>query len=229
MLNANAILNKEKARLKKRVDPILLKKLDVRAVGILTSCSVKTPKPRPDGTVGQKWAILGLDDGCGHAEGAAFAKVWEKCSALETKVDSLVLVCGELAHKTTYAKEDAHRENPQVGDLNFTVKEAYPLEEAMPLLSKGLRLRLAYDDPGLKKKVEAIRAVILKNPGTLPVFLDLRYPDGRVVTIDLGAQFRVAVNLTFLSELDKVVPAADATFGIDSRLSLEVREPPPWA
>ena len=222
-------VNKEKARLKKRVDPILLKKLDVRAVGILTSCSVKTPKPRPDGTVGQKWAILGLDDGCGHAEGAAFAKVWEKCSALETRVDSLVLVCGELAHKTTYAKEDAHRENPQVGDLNFTVKEAYPLEEAMPLLSKGLRLRLAYDDPGLKKKVEAIRAVILKNAGTLPVFLDLRYPDGRVVTIDLGAQFRVAVNLTFLSELDKVVPAADATFGIDSRLSLEVREPPPWA
>ena len=221
-------VNKEKTKLKRRVDKILLKKLDVRAVGILTSCSVKTPKPRPDGTVGQKWAILGLDDGRGHAEGAAFAKVWEKCSALESKVDSLVLVCGELSHKTVYAKEDVRRENPQVGDLNFTVKEAYPLEEAMPLLSKGLRLKLRYDDPDLKKKVEAIRTVILKNPGPLPVFIELRYPDGRVLDIDLGPQFRVAVNLSFLSELDKLMPASEATFRIDPRIYLEVREPPPW-
>ena len=221
-------VNKEKAKLKRSVDKILLKKLDVRAVGILTSCSVKTPKPRPDGTVGQKWAILGLDDGRGHAEGAAFAKVWEKCSALETKVDSLVLVCGELAHKTVYAKEDARREHPQVGDLNFTVKEAYPLEEAMPMLSKGLRLKVSYDAPDLKKRVAAIRAVILKNPGTLPVFIELHYPDGRVLDIDLGPQFRVAVNLAFLSELDKIVSPSEATFRIDPRMSLEVREPPPW-
>ena len=221
-------VNKEKAKLKRSVDKILLKKLDVRAVGILTSCSVKTPKPRPDGTVGQKWAILGLDDGRGHAEGAAFAKVWEKCSALETKVDSLVLVCGELAHKTVYAKEDARREHPQVGDLNFTVKEAYPLEDAMPLLSKGLRLKMRYDAPDLKRKVAAIRTVILKNPGTLPVFIELHYPDGRVLDIDLGPQFRVAVNLAFLSELDKIVSPAEATFKIDARMSLEVREPPPW-
>ena len=221
-------VNKEKAKLKRSVDKILLKKLDVRAVGILTSCSVKTPKPRPDGTVGQKWAILGLDDGRGHAEGAAFAKVWEKCNALETKVDSLVLVCGELSHKTVYAKEDARREHPQVGDLNFTVKEAYPLEEAMPMLSKGLRLKVSYDAPDLKKRVAAIRAVILKNPGTLPVFIELHYPDGRVLDIDLGPQFRVAVNLAFLSELDKIVSPSEATFRIDPRMSLEVREPPPW-
>ena len=217
-------VNKEKAKLKKNVDKILLKKLDVRAVGILESCSVKTPKPRADGSVGQKWAILGLDDGSGRAEGAAFAKVWEKCAGLEEKVDSLVLVCGELAHKTMYAKEDVHRESPQVGDLNFTVKEAYPLEDAMPLLSKGLRVKLRYDAPDLKGRIEALRTVILKNPGALPVFLDLAYPDGRVVSVDLGAGFRVAVTLAFLSELDKTVPASEATFGLDPRLSLEVRE-----
>lgn len=222
-------VNKEKSKLKKRVNPILLKKLDVRAVGILESCSVKTPRPRPDGSIGQKWAILGLDDGSGRAEGAAFAKVWEKCNALETKIDSLVLVCGELSHKTTYAKDDAFHENPQVGDLNFTVKEAYPLEEAMPLLSKGLRLRLHYEDPELKRKIVAIRAVLDKNPGSLPALIELHYPNGRVMDIDLGPGFRVAVNLAFLSELDKVLPASEVSFHPDSRIYLEAREPPPWA
>ena len=109
------------------------------------------------------------------------------------------------------------------GALTATAAPAVPVRVATVELAPHAEERAI---PG---RVEAIRAVILKNAGTLPVFLDLRYPDGRVVTIDLGAQFRVAVNLTFLSELDKVVPAADATFGIDSRLSLEVREPPPWA
>ena len=219
---------KEKPKIRKRIDRVLLKKLDVRAVGILESCSVKTPRPRADGSVGQKWAIIGLDDGSGRAEGAAFAKVWEKCSGLEAKVDSLVLVCGELAHKATFAKEDVHRESPQVGELGFTVKEAYALEDAMPFLSKGLRLRLRCDET-LSGRLAGLRTAIGKNPGALPVLVDLLYPDGRAVTIDLGEQFKVAVNLSFLSELDKLVPPSDASFGLDDRMSLEEREPPPWA
>ena len=39
----------------------------------------------------------------------------------------------------------------------------------------------------------------------------------------------MAVNLSFLSELDKLVPPSDASFGLDDRMSLEEREPPPWA
>ena len=42
-------------------------------------------------------------------------------------------------------------------------------------------------------------------------------------------QFKVAVNLSFLSELDKLVPPSDASFGLDDRMGLEEREPPPWA
>ena len=99
----------------------------------------------------------------------------------------------------------------------------------MPLLSGGLRVKMSADDPKLKEKVNALRAVLSKNPGSLPVFLDLAYPDRRVVGIDLGQGFRVAVTLAFLSELDKTFAPSDVTFGLADRMTLEEREPPPWA
>ena len=219
---------KEKAKLKKNVDRILLKKLDVRAVGILDGCFVKTPKPRPDGSVGQKWAILSVDDGSGRAEGAAFAKVWEKCAALEQKIDNLVMVCGEISHKVTYAKEDVRKEHPQVGDLNFTLKEAYPLEEALPLVSEGLRIRMRYEDPELKGKVERLRDIAQRNPGSLPILIELYYPNGRVLDVDLGPMCRVAATLSFFSELEKVVPQPDTTFLPSNKIYLVPKEPKPW-
>ncbi|MGN0833827.1 MAG: DNA polymerase III subunit alpha [Kiritimatiellia bacterium] len=217
-------VNAEKKRLRKNVDRLLLKKLDVRVVGMLSGCLVKTPKPRPDGTVGGKWAILQLDDGRGRGEGMAFAKVWEQASVLETKVDQLVMVCGEVAHRVTYAKEDVGKERPQVGELSFTVKEAYPLETALPLLSKGLRIRLRYADPELRAKVGRIRTAILKHPGRLPVLLELHYPNGRVLDVDLGPGFQVAASLAFLSELSKVVPQSDTSFRPEAKIYLAPRE-----
>ena len=91
-----------------------------------------------------------------------------------------------------------------------------------------MRLRLRCDET-LSGRLAGLRTAIGKNPGALPVLVDLLYPDGREVTIDLGEQFKVAVNLSFLSELDKLVPPSDASFGLDDRMSLEEREPPPWA
>ena len=221
-------VNAAKRPLAKSVDKILLKKLDVRVVGALSGCLVKTPKPRPDGTVGGKWAILQLDDGRGFAEGSAFAKVWEKSSVLAEKVDQLVMVCGEVSHRVVYDKEDVHKEHPHVGDLSFTVKEAYPLEDALPMVSKGLKIRMRHADPRLKEKVEALRLAITKNPGRLPVAIELHFPDGRILTIDLGAGFQVAVSLSFLSELSKIVPQSDTTFRPDPKIYLAPREPKPW-
>jgi hypothetical protein len=223
----------EKAKLKKRfdrreLDPILLKRLDVRVVGILSACSVKTPKPRPDGSVGAKWAILTVDDGNGQADLFAYAKAWEKCSALETKIDQLVMVCGEIAHRTVYAKEDEHKLNPQVGDVSFSVKEAYPLEEAMPLVSKELRMKLRYDDPALEEKMRRLAAAAAKNPGTLPTAVSLAMPDGTVVGIDLGPLARVAVTIGFLSELSKIVPQAETMFRPEDKTTLAAPERKPW-
>jgi DNA-directed DNA polymerase III PolC len=221
-------VNKEKAKLKKKVDKSLLKKLDIRAVGILKGCFVKTPKPRPDGQVGAKWAILAVDDGRGLGEGAAFAKVWESCSSLETRVDQLVMVSGELSYKVTYQKEDVQKLNPQKGDLSFTIKEAYPLEDAMPMVSEALRIRINHGDPDLEKKVRAIHDAAAENPGRLPTIIELKYENGDIVDVDLGPTCRVAVTLGFLSRLSKVVQQSDTSFVPSGQIYFKQREPKPW-
>ena len=218
-------VSSERTKLKKRfekkeLDALLLKKLDVRVAAILSSCSVKMPKPRPDGSVGQKWAILSLEDGLGQAEAMAYAKTWEASSTIENHVDQLVIVFGEISHRVNYQKEDVSKENPSVGDISFQVKEVYPLESALPEISDGLRLALQYDDTLLYEKVSQIRTIANKCPGKLPVKLDIAYGNGTVVTVDLGASGRIACTIDSLSELVKVVPQSEMSFSVDGTMSL---------
>ena len=209
-------------------DQIALKELNVRIVGTLTSCSIKMGKPRPDGTPGQKWAILTIDDGTGTIDAFAFAKAWEKYN-VEQCVDSLVLVCGEISHRVNYEKDDRmEKKNPTVGDLNFTVKEAYPLENALPLLSKGLQIRLRYADSDLASKVERIRDAASRNPGALPLFAEIAYDDGTVVEVDFGPTCRTSCSISFLSELAKIVPQSDTMFAPSDKIYLAPPEPKPW-
>ena len=229
-------VNAEKARLRKRfdkkeLDSFLLKRMDVRVVGTLASCSVKTPKPRPDGSVGEKWAILGVDDGTGFGEAMCYARPWKQFNAdgkIENAAEQLVVVCGEITHRTVYAKEDTHKENPQLGDPSFSVKEVYPLADALPLVSKALRIRMHYEDPEIKAKVGTIRDAITRSPGSLPVLIELVYPTGRILDVDLGAAYHVGVTLSFLSELEKVVPQSDVSFRPNELMTLAPKEPKPW-
>ena len=126
------------------------------------------------------------------------------------------------------SKEDVLRQNPTPGDVSFSVKEVYPLEKAMPLFTKGVHIRLRYEDPDLKRKFESIRDAAEKNKGDSPVFVELRYENGTVVSLDLGPACRAAVNIGFLSLLAKVVPQADVEFRPEDKTTLVVREPPPW-
>ena len=208
-----------------------LKHLDVRICGQLTACTIKIGKPRPDGTPGQKWAILQVDDGTGVIDAFCFAKAWEQASAagVEGAVDSLVCLCGEISRRVNYGKDDKfEKRNPEIGDYNFTVKEAYPIDGALPLLSKGLRIRMEYADPEIKPKVNRIRESILRNPGQLPVIVELHYPSGKVVDVDLGPKYRVSGTMSFFSELAKVVPQGDQTFRPSDKVLLAPREPKPW-
>lgn len=230
----DSAVNKEKAKLAKRfqkgeLDSFLLKRIEVRVVAILESCSVKVPKPRPDGSVGQKWAILALDDGTGQADAMCYAKAWEKYgAAIEGKADQLVMVCGEITHRTNYDKDDLHKENPQVGDISFSVKEVYPLETSMPLVSKGVTLKLRQDDPALTAKILQVRDAAQKNPGQFPIALNLLYPDGTLVKVDLGPICRTSVNIGFLSLLAKAVPQNDCEYKPADSVSLAPREAKPW-
>ena len=221
-------------------DPRGLKHLDVRIVGTLASCSVKLPKPRPDGTVGDKWAILQIDDGTGVVDAFCFGKTWKQYNvhpaggeldpgSIEKCVDGLVVACGEISHRINYEKDDRQeKRNPAVGDVNFTVREVYPVDDALLKLSNGLRVRFQYDDPDLKSKVGRLREIAARSPGAFPVFVELLYSNGTVVEVDLGETCRVSLTMGFLSELAKLVPQSDTSYRPDGRIYLEPPRPRQW-
>ena len=205
-------------------DKLMLTHLDVRIVGSLVSCQVRAGKPRPDGTTGGKWAILAIDDGSGVIEGMCFAKAWEMYSNIAEKTDRLVMVCGEISHRINYEKGDTMREHPSLGDLSFTVKEAYAIEDAMPFVSESLMLRLKKGDVDALRKVKEIAALAASHPGKLPVVVEVQFDDGHSVKIDLGENNRVAPSMNFLSGLSKILPQSDTAYAPNGKIYFE---PPP--
>ena len=199
------------------LDPLLVKKLDVRIVAMLDACTVKTPKPRPDGTPGQKWGILVLDDGTGVADAMVYAKAWEKFSRIEESVDKLVLVSGEITHRTVYDKDDAAKERPAPGDIQFSVKEAYPLEEAIPLVTKGIAFSLDRDDPEFSAKLAAIKAAVDANPGLANLFIKVSI-GGSAVDVSLGEACRASVGISFLSMVAKAIPQSGISFSPERQI-----------
>jgi DNA polymerase III subunit alpha len=217
-------------RWKKKSHPNLtdergFKHLDVRLAGILSSCTIKSSRPSPDGTPPQKWAILEIDDGTSTIEAYCFARTWAKCAALETHVDQLVLLSGEISRRINYEKDDKFtKKKPQLGDYNFTVREAYPLETILPRLASALNIHVRSDDPNLLSKIRSLKTLIEKNPGELPVHLNLVWPDATTVLIDLEHGLRVNITLTFLSELAKIVPQADTSYPCNQTIYFEQPE-----
>ena len=221
-------------RWKKKSNPHLddkrgLRSFDVRLVGVLTSCTIKTSRPRPDGTVGPKWAILEIDDGTGSMEAMCFAKTWEKFSSIESSRDQLVLLSGEISRRINYEKDDRiEKKHPELGPYSLTVREAYPLEAVLPRFATALHLRLKHDDPNLAAHVRALQPILTKSPGDLPVHIDLVWPDSTIVTLDLGRKNRVAITLGFLSELTKIIPQGDMAYECSDKIYFEERESPTY-
>lgn len=206
-----------------------LRRLEVRLVCELKACRVMLPKPRPDGTIGEKWAIFSLDDGTGEMDAFCFAKAWKKYADIEDAKGQLVMLTGEVAHRINYEKEDRlTKQNPSVGDLNITVREVLPLEEALPKVSKVLRIRLDYADPDLKGKIRQIQSVAAKYPGALPIAFTLAYANGVEVDLGLKVPIKVAATLAFLAELGKIVSQKDLDFAPSNLMRITPPEPRPW-
>ena len=138
------------------------------------------------------------------------------------------MVTGEIAHKAVYAKDDTAKERPLVGDLAFTIKEARALEDALPALSRGMKVRLDCADPEAPRRAAAVYAAAERSPGNLPLHLEIRHSSGRIVDAVLPDECRVAVTLSFLSELDKAVGQGCISFGLSDELQLAPRAPMPW-
>ena len=203
-------------------DERALRHLDVRMVGILTSCVVKTTRP-VQGRPPEKWAILGFDDDTGAREVMCFAKTWKKCSSLEGATDRLVVLCGEVARRIDYADDDkVERRSPAVGDYSFTLREAWLFEDSAARVCTRVKVGLLYADPKLEEKTRCISNLVAAYPGGLKVVLSFAYPDGHVVDVEMGGG--VNPTMEFISSRGKIVPQKSISLDPSDKIYLE---PPP--
>jgi DNA polymerase-3 subunit alpha len=174
-------------------------RVPVRLGGLLKSCQVRMSKPKKAGDEPQPWAILTLDDSCEEMEALAFAKTYAKMSDwMPQAVETPVLVCGELMHRTnrdTKAEEEG---------IQFMVREAYRLDDGIATFATGLYATFVYEDPKLLEKTKAVADLAASWPGALPVRLNLCYANGTQVKIELEG----GVNPTaeFFSAFGRLLP-----------------------
>ena len=152
------------------------------------------------------WAILTIDDSHNEIEALAFAKTYEKMAGwMPEAVETPVLICGELVHRTnreTRAEEE---------ELQFLVREAYRLSDGINVFAKSLHVDFVYEDPKIEEKVKAVSELASAYPGRLPLVVQLSYANGAVVAVELDGG--VNPSEEFLSELGRL--AAKDGWGLD--------------
>ncbi len=181
-------------------------RVPVRLGGLLKSCQVRMSKPKGPSGEPKPWAILVIDDSQSEMEVLAFAAAYDKMKDwLPGAVESPVLICGELVHRTN---RDTRQEEE---GLQFLAREAYRLSDGISTFSTGLHVDLRYADPKLAEKLKSLKDAAAASPGPLPVRIRLKYDDGTVVTVELEES--VNPSEAFLTEVGKI--AATDKWGVD--------------
>ncbi len=217
-------------------------RVPVRLAGMLKACTVRMGKPKPKREHGkdvkdafgnpvmeppQPWAILLLDDGGDkEQEALCFAKTYAKMKEgeeywLPGAVDTPVLVCGELSHRTD---RDTHEETPEI---QFIAREVYRLADGLGKFSKALHVPMSYEDPNLQARGAKLKEMAAKWPGKVKVLIDLTWASGAHAEIDIGV---AGVSLTdeFLTELNKLQKTDSYSLETIKDIFLEQEERRPW-
>ena len=192
-------------------------RVPVRLGGLLKSCQVRMSKPKKPNEEPKPWAILTIDDSHNEMEALAFAKTYAKMADwLPSAVETPVLICGELMHRTN------RETNAEEEGLQFFVREAYRLSEGISRFANGLYVDFVYEDPKLGDKMKAVASLASANPGGIPMHVNLSYANGMSVKLELAG----GVNPTadFLGAIGKV--AIKDKWGMDAKPDI-FAEPPP--
>ena len=191
-------------------------KKPVRVVAMLSSCAIRIPKPDPAKPKKNlnPWALLKVDDGTAAIEAFAFARTFEKCTWLPSMVDKPLMLCGELSRRRSPGTA------PEEGELQFVLRECYPLEKGVAAFAEYMRVALPEEPSAAKKALSDIAAAVDAHPGALQVRAAVKHL-GCEVEIELPA--RASADAGFLSAVEAAAPAG-VKFAVKDGIFLEARE-----
>lgn len=137
-------------------------------------------------------AFVGLEDLDGSCEIVVFPEVFRSSITLLQK-DATVLIRGKANLREDTAK--------------ILAEEIIPLEEAEKRLTKAISIDLRLAGLDLKT-LEKLREILRQHPGTVPVHLNFRDPNGRRVTLHSGDDFKVESSFPLIQEIEELVGAS---------------------
>lgn len=199
----------------------------VRVVGMLSSISVRTPKPDPNKPKKNldPWAMLHVDDGTDEVDVYAFAKTYEKIRDwIANEIDQPILLCGEVSHRMI--RSDNLNKPPEEGEAQFIVREVYPLVQGIAEFAEAVVVTLKRDDETLQTKVTALASIMKVYPGSLKLRLEFEWPDGHKVLVDAGRD--IAPEAEFFVALEKNISAAAYRLETIKKIFLQEHEHPRW-
>ena len=151
--------------------------------GIMSKVKVTTTRK-----TGEKMAIVNLEDLTGTVGTLVFPRAFQKFSNL-VRVDSMVFITGRL---------NLREEEPKL-----VADEIIPLEEVKSKFTKAMLIRLK--TPGLEKStLGALKSVLSRHKGKVPVLLSFREPDGKMVSVSTGRDYFVKLDGLLLEEIENL-------------------------
>jgi len=182
---------------------------DIRVAGMASSVTRRISKQTKE-----PWAVMVLDDGETNIEVLVFSEAFKKFEGA-CIADQPVLVCGVLS------KRD---EQPKI-----IAREVYPLMDAPRHFGEKVIAGIKVEDGQSLKRVDALRQLVDKHPGTVPLLICLIYPDKKRILIQPSRSLTIDPSSEFVAEAETVLGRNSMKFMAKKEIYKEPRPERRWS
>lgn len=157
---------------------------EVTLGGIISKLKITVTK-----RTGEKMAILTLEDLDSTVEVLVFPSSFINL-AQYLKMDAILFIKGKLS-----LREDEPR---------IIANEMIPVEEAIERLTREVHIKVV--SAGLEEtSLEALKEILVKYPGSLPVYLNFQKPDKSETEVLLGEDFKINPNQGLIADIENLL------------------------
>jgi len=182
---------------------------DIRVAGMAASVARRISKQSKE-----PWAVLTLDDGETGIEVLVFSEAFKKFEGACVP-DTPVLVCGTLS------KRD---EQPKI-----IAREVYALTDAPRHFGEKVVTAIKTEDGQALKRIDGLRQLVDKYPGTVPLLICLMYPGKKKVLIQPNRSLTIDPSGDFIAEAEALLGRNSMKFVAKKEIYKEPRPERRWS
>ena len=182
---------------------------DIRVAGMAASVTRRISKQSKEA-----WAVLVLDDGETSIEVLVFSEAFKKFEGACVP-DAPVLVCGTLSKRDDQPK--------------IIAREVYPLMDAPRHFGEKVVTAIKTEDGLALKRIDGLRQLVDKHPGTVPLLICLMYPDKKKVLIQPNRTLMIDPSPDFIAEIEALLGRNSMKFIAKKEIYKEPRPERRWS